>query len=52
MDRAVRAGDDRGEWFRRDPHLATIRALPDFQKMFDSVAFRRGQRARVDPPRR
>jgi Tfp pilus assembly protein PilF len=46
VDRAVRSGDEREDWFRRDPHLASIRNHPRFQQVLDSVAYRRRQRAR------
>ncbi len=46
LDRAVRIGDDREDWFRRDPLLASIRDLPRFQQMLASVAYRRNQRPR------
>ena len=45
LDRAVRLGDDREEWFRRDPLLANIRNHERFQQMLQSVAYRRKQRA-------
>jgi tetratricopeptide (TPR) repeat protein len=44
LDRAVRMGDDRGEWFRRDPLLANLRNHPRFQQILASVAYRRTQR--------
>ena len=44
LDRAVRMGDDREDWLRRDPHLAKIRDHPRFQQMLASVAYRRKQR--------
>jgi Tfp pilus assembly protein PilF len=47
VDQAVRAGDEREDWFRRDPHLASVRGHSDFQKMLASVAFRREQRAQA-----
>jgi tetratricopeptide (TPR) repeat protein len=46
LDRAVRTGDDREEWFRRDPHLASLRDHPRFQQMLASVSYRRRQRSR------
>jgi tetratricopeptide (TPR) repeat protein len=45
LGKAVRAGDDREGWLQIDPMLATIRTHPDFQKLIESVAFRRKQRA-------
>ncbi len=49
MDRAVRMGDDREDWFRRGPHLAKIRDQPRFQQILDSVAYRRKQRFYARP---
>lgn len=45
LERAVRNGDERIEWFQRDRLLAPIRDLPRFKQIIDSVAFRRAQRA-------
>jgi hypothetical protein len=45
LDRAVRWGDEREDWLRRDPHLARIRNHPRFQQVLDSVAYRRKQRS-------
>jgi serine/threonine protein kinase len=47
LDRALRMGDDREGWLRRDPHLAGIRDNPRFQQMLASVAYRRAQRVRA-----
>ena len=44
LDRAVRNGDDRADWFRRDPLLANIRKEPRFQQIVDSIVYRRKQR--------
>ncbi len=52
LDRAVRMGDDREDWLRRDPHLASIRNHPRFEQMLASVAWRRSQRSRVLPQNR
>ncbi len=46
LERAVRNGDEREEWFRRDPLLASIRNEPRFQQILDSIAFRRRQRVK------
>jgi tetratricopeptide (TPR) repeat protein len=46
LDRAVRLGDDRDEWFRRDPLLASVRDNPRFQQILASIAYRRTQRRR------
>jgi serine/threonine protein kinase/Tfp pilus assembly protein PilF len=45
LDRAVRMGDDREDWLRRDPLLASIRQHPRFQQIVASVAYRRQQRS-------
>ncbi len=45
LERAVRAGDERAEWFRRDPLLANVRGEPRFRQILDSISFRRQQRA-------
>jgi serine/threonine protein kinase/Tfp pilus assembly protein PilF len=47
VDRALHMGDDREDWLRRDPHLASIRDDPRFQQMLASVAYRRSQRIRT-----
>jgi len=44
LERAVRSGDDRAEWFQRDPLLAGVRGDPRFKQILDSIAFRREQR--------
>lgn len=46
LDRAVRGGDERAEWFQRDPLLATIRDEPRFRQILESILYRREQRAR------
>lgn len=43
LERAVRGGDERVEWFRRDPLLANIRSHPRFKQIVDSVEWRRRQ---------
>ena len=45
LDRAVRLGDDREEYLRRNALLAGVRAHPRFQAILDSVIYRRQQRA-------
>jgi tetratricopeptide (TPR) repeat protein len=45
LDKAVRNGDERGEWFRIDPHLVNIRDHPRFQKILESIDYRRQRRA-------
>jgi Flp pilus assembly protein TadD len=46
LDRAVRMGDDREDWLRRDPHLAGLHSHPRFEQMLASIAYRRAQRSR------
>ena len=46
LEKAVRNGDERDAWFRRDPLLAKIRDLPRFQQIIDSIDFRRKSRIR------
>jgi tetratricopeptide (TPR) repeat protein len=46
LDRAVRAGDERAEWFERDPLLANIRTEPRFRQIVDGIRVRREQRKR------
>jgi tetratricopeptide (TPR) repeat protein len=46
LDRAVRNGDERVEWFRKDPSLADIRQDPRFQQIIDSIEARRKPAAR------
>jgi serine/threonine protein kinase/Tfp pilus assembly protein PilF len=45
LDRAVRMGDDREEYLRRNPLLTNLRSHPRFQQILDAVAYRRQQRA-------
>jgi hypothetical protein len=44
LDRAVRNGDERTDYFRRDRALAGIRTQPRFQQILDSITIRRRQR--------
>ena len=44
LERAVRNGDERDQWFRRDPLLAKVRDLPRFRQIIDSIEFRRKSR--------
>ena len=44
LEKAVRNGDERDAWFRRDPLLAKIRDLPRFRQIIDSIDFRRKSR--------
>lgn len=45
LERAVRNGDERIEWFRRDRLLTPLRDLPRFKQITDSILLRREQRA-------
>ncbi len=44
LERAVRNGDERVEWFNANPLLAKVRENPRFQQVIDSIAYRRGQK--------
>jgi Flp pilus assembly protein TadD len=44
LDRAVRAGDERAEWFERNPLLASIRTDTRFRQIVDGIRSRREQR--------
>jgi serine/threonine protein kinase/Tfp pilus assembly protein PilF len=48
LDRAARAGDERWEFFQRDPLLANIRNHPRFKQILDSMALKQRQR---QPPK-
>jgi len=48
LDRALRIGDEREDWLRRDSLWASLGDHPRFQQMLASVAYRRKQR----PPSR
>jgi tetratricopeptide (TPR) repeat protein len=43
LERAIRSGDERDEWFTRDPMLTGIRGDPRFKQVLESIAFRRQQ---------
>ena len=45
FERAVRNGDERLEWFKRDALLSSIRDHPRFKQVLDSIEFRRRQQA-------
>jgi tetratricopeptide (TPR) repeat protein/predicted Ser/Thr protein kinase len=47
LERAVNGGDERVEWFRRDPMLKNIRNHPRFQQILASATARRQQRGAV-----
>jgi serine/threonine protein kinase/Tfp pilus assembly protein PilF len=44
LEKAVRNGDERVEWFRRNPLLESIRNEFRFKALLDSIAFRRQQK--------
>jgi hypothetical protein len=46
LEDAIRAGDERGEWFERDPLLKNIRDLPRFKLIVGTVRDRNVQRER------
>ncbi len=46
LERAVRSGDERVEWFRRDPLLAGIRGHVRFRQILESAEYRRKQTGR------
>jgi serine/threonine protein kinase len=52
MDRAVRSGDDREDWFKRDSLLSSLQSNPRFQQIVASVAYRRSQRPTPGPETR
>ena len=47
LERAVRNGDERLEWFQREPLFANLRSHPRFTQILDSVAYRRELRRRA-----
>ena len=44
LDRAVRAGDERADWFERDPLLVNVRQEPRFRQIVDGIRYRQEQR--------
>ena len=44
LDRSIRMGDERAEWFERNPLLANVRKEPRFAQLMESVRYRRAQR--------
>jgi tetratricopeptide (TPR) repeat protein len=46
LDRMVRLGDEKAEYFARDPLLANIREHPRFRQILASIEWRRKQRAK------
>lgn len=51
LARGVRGGDERLEWFRRDPLLANIRHHSRFKQILESIAYRRQQSNASGQPR-
>ena len=49
LDRAVRVGDERTDWFQMDPLLTNIRKEPRFRQIIDGIRYRREQQARSKP---
>jgi tetratricopeptide (TPR) repeat protein len=49
LDHAVRVGDERADWFERDPLLASIRTDPAFRQAVEGIYIRRKQ---LDKPAR
>jgi tetratricopeptide (TPR) repeat protein len=43
LDQAVRVGDERADWFERDPLLANVRTEPRFRAIVDGIRVRRSQ---------
>ena len=43
---AVRNGDERVEWFRKNPLLASIRNDPNFQRIIDSIEARKQRKGK------
>jgi hypothetical protein len=47
LDRAVRVGDERADWFERNPLLANIRQEPRFREIVDGIRSRQEQRTKT-----
>jgi tetratricopeptide (TPR) repeat protein len=47
LDRAVRAGDERADWFERNPLLINIRQEPRFRQIVDGIRYRQEQRRKT-----
>ena len=47
LELAVRNGDERDDWFRRDPMLTKIRELPRFKQILESIKNRRKERNNI-----
>jgi hypothetical protein len=41
LERAIRNGDERDEWFSRDPMFAKLRMDPRFAQVLKSIVYRR-----------
>ena len=52
LDRASRNGDDRAEWFQRDPLLSNLRDDARFQQLVQAIADRRPHRPQSATPRK
>jgi hypothetical protein len=50
LERAIRNGDHRGEWFARDPALENIRREERFQQILTSLAANR-KKLQLEMPR-
>ena len=48
LDRAVRAGDERADWFQRDPLLANVQKEPRLRQIIDGIRNRREQQAKSE----
>ena len=46
LERAIRNGDERDEWFTRNPMLSRLRGDPRFKQVLESITFRRQQTSR------
>jgi tetratricopeptide (TPR) repeat protein len=44
LDRSVRRGDERAEWFERNPLLENVRREPRFAQLLESIRYRLAQR--------
>jgi hypothetical protein len=43
LDRAIRNGDERAAWFRRNPRLANIQKDPRFLRLIENLEARRNR---------
>jgi predicted Zn-dependent protease len=44
LDRCMRKGDNRSDWFQIDPLLRSVREVPRFKQIIESIAYRREQK--------